>query len=229
MDPTAPNNNSLPQDPNAPLGPKSPIQPGQFVVAGEDEEVAKNVSSQSPSPESQNPQPQPFSSPQSPQQVPSTLQEPAQAVPGPSVLSPLAGDTPTSNENSDLPSNFASPFSGPRNLQPDPTPFVSPQMQPQQTKETGPMLPPSPSSPIKKIVLIFGVLILIGLITAVAWFFIINKNGKETAQNKDTQKSQIEEPSPLPKRTSGGFSELPPATSEASPSASLEASPVPKR
>src|SRR3990170_3415364 len=45
MDPSAPKNNQNPQSPNMTTGesppPKSPIQPGQFVVAGEEDGVFK--------------------------------------------------------------------------------------------------------------------------------------------------------------------------------------------
>ena len=58
-------------------------------------------------------------------------------------------------------------------------------------------------------------LVLVAALVAVAWFFVLGKKPNESVKTENTQQAQVEEPSPLPKRTTGGFAELPVATSEA--------------
>jgi len=108
LDPTAPNNNQ----PNQGNTPPSPIQPGQFVVAGED----------------QQPQPTPTSA------TPQTVQNPPQAS-QPTVS--LAGE----RSDQAIPQVLPNAAAGSASTQPDPTPFTAPninqQATPDQTKSGG--------------------------------------------------------------------------------------------
>ena len=101
--------------------------------------------------------------------------------------------------------------------QPDPTPFVSPQ-QSQDPAQMGGADQTSKIEKFKLVLLVGAALVLILIIAALVWFFILNKKEKEPA--KTQLQEQVEEPQLPPKRTTGGFGELPPATPEATESAS---------
>jgi hypothetical protein len=58
-------------------------------------------------------------------------------------------------------------------------------------------------------------LLLIGLLGALAWFFVFNKSGSSSSATTTSNEAPVEFPTPAPPRQSGGFSELPPATNEA--------------
>lgn len=178
-------------DPNDPLassaqpGPlpaDSSIQTGQFVVAGGD---------QAPPP--QNFQPEPAAPPPPPPYIP---QEPNAAVPqapapGPQLAPAFA---PTAQQFQ----------------QPDPTPYAPPPPTPgsQQVSAGG-------GSMIKKlrlVAILAGILVLLGAIGALVWFFVLGRSSQQPTQTQaTTQETQavVEEATPLPRRTEGGFGTLP--------------------
>lgn len=122
----------------------------------------------------------------------------------------------TINISNPPPQNFS-------NQQPDPTPFVAPG---QSAEFQSHVQPPEPqkSSKGKVIFLSLGVLALVGIVGAVAYFFVFNKNLPLGAKVEDTIKSQLEDLPPLPKRIKGGFADIPQISvffaQAASPSAS---------
>ena len=77
---------------------------------------------------------------------------------------------------------------------------------------------PSRIELIRKIAIVVAVLVLLALIVAVIWFFVLGKKGKEPVKTQAGEEQLIEEPSPVAKPTGGGFAELPEATSESTPS-----------
>lgn len=161
----------------------SAIQTGQFVVAGGD---------QAPAPQNFPPEP-----PQPPAPPPYIPQEPNTTVPQPPVPEPqpAAAFAPTDQQ-------FQS--------QPDPTPYAPPPPTPgsQQVSAGG-------GSMIKKlrlVAIIAGVLVLLGAIAALVWFFVLGRSSQQPTQTQaTTQETQavVEEATPLPKRTEGGFGTLP--------------------
>jgi len=68
---------------------------------------------------------------------------------------------------------------------------------------------------LKLIVITVAVLALGGIIAVIVWFFVLGKGQTEEPLRDENVQEQIEEPPPLPKRTTGGFGELPQATGEA--------------
>lgn len=239
MDPTARNDDpQSPDDPSSSSGDNSPnpIQPGQFVVAGE--EASQNTTSTHDPQVLNNPdltasnQPPPVqTSPigSSPQLAKDTRQNFAGSAP---LQSPSAAGTNVEN----IPQQANPPPSPPTNAsklqatsaqnpppetevnQPDPTPFIQPQ-QAQGAAQMGGPSEPSKIEKLKIILIIAAALVLIATIAALVWFFILNKKGNESVKTELTQE-QVEEPSPPAKRTTGGFGELPPATPEATQAAS---------
>lgn len=252
MDPTAPKDTQNPQS----TGPSddgqnsqdNSIQPGQFVVAGEDTTVT-------PSPPKVTQNPSFASQPQSPPQGPN-IQESQTLTPGSSrdiqsssihqdstsgfqFNQPGAPEMPASQPD---PTPFTPPVPQPvagldlagssqldRNVspqvpvsQPDPTPFAPP-LPPQPTQEA--TLPTQDDSKIQKfkiIAIIVAVLVLIGIIVALVWFFVLGKQKKEPVKTDQDQVIQ-EEPSPSPARTDAGFGNL----SQATPSAPPPVTPTP--
>lgn len=218
MDPTAPKDNKNP--PKA-----SPIQPGQFVVAGDEDGVFKeppvpvSPTPVSPATSLSQEQKQPASSPLPPlpSQPPS---QPSPQSPGPGInlsveSQPSPSVTPISNQSQQETSTTSSQ---PSQTQPDPTPYVAPQPGdvPYPNNTTGaPQEPPSLIKKLRMIAIFVVVLVLVGALAAVAWFFVLGKKSNGPVKTENTQQAQIEEPSPFPKRTTGGFAELPVATSEA--------------
>lgn len=206
MDPTAPKDSSLPSDPASPQDAGStpnPIQPGQFVVAGETEPQAPALGTSSP--QNKITEPPPVSSPgniEPPQPAPPTNSG-GQAYKPPNLAStqpgPLSGPPPP----------------GPPGLppippsQPDPTPFMPQPASPPPTQESSKM------GKIKLLLFIAAGVALVGLIGAVVWLFVLGGNKpKEPIKTESTQE-QLQEQPPVPKRTEGGFGELPQATAEA--------------
>ncbi len=190
MDPTAQTNNPNPQGDSA----KSPIEPGQFVVAGEDTAQTQPIAQQ----------------PQVSEQTPASLgispkpgfslaqdKNLAQSYPTPPPPPP---PTPPTPQQPDQP------------MQPDPTPFAGPGQIP-----NTPVSPQPPGSKMKKIklfVIVIAVLVLIGIVAAVAWFFVLQKpQAPESAKTQDTQ--QVVEPTSTPQLPTGGFGQLPQATNGA--------------
>ena len=196
MDSTAPYNSNQ-KDANAPPPahsdlnpsgsetggpPPSPIQPGQYAVAGGEEGVFKEppappvegrqtnqtaATTSPPTPQAPTPQPPP--------------QEPAPA----SAFNP---------EN-----------------QPNPTPYVPPQGQGGPENSS-----PSGIKKMRLIIIAAGLLLLVILIAALAWFLVFSKKSS-SPEKTQTEENKIELPSTSPQRTTGGFSEIPPATGGASP------------
>ncbi|OGD87983.1 hypothetical protein A3D81_00010 [Candidatus Curtissbacteria bacterium RIFCSPHIGHO2_02_FULL_40_17] len=195
----------------------SPIQPGQFVVAQEEpESAAANIGSP--------PQNQPDSNISGPVQTQTEPQNIPPSTPLPSSVAP----TPPETADHSLASSLSTPLAEstkvqtpppPENApsQPDPTPFVSPQ-QSQDPAQMGGADQTSKIEKFKLVLLVGAALVLILIIAALVWFFILNKKEKEPA--KTQLQEQVEEPQLPPKRTTGGFGELPPATPEATESAS---------
>lgn len=94
--------------------------------------------------------------------------------------------------------------------QPDPTPYAPP------PESTTPPVQEKPSKikSLRTLAIGGGIVVLLGIIGAVVWFFVLG-NKPQPATKVDTTQQLIEEPPPLPKRTGGGFAELPPATTSA--------------
>lgn len=90
--------------------------------------------------------------------------------------------------------------------QPNPTPYVPPQGQgiPENSS-------PSGIRKMRLVIMVAGLLLLIVLIAALAWFLVLSKN-HNASQKAQTEENKIELPTPQPQRTTGGFSEIPPAT-----------------
>jgi len=184
MDPTAPKNNG--QNPPS-ANPQTPIQPGQFVVAGDDALTAPQVAT----PIAPPPPPQPAVS--------------------------LAGERQAGAEPQILASTPASGGS----TQPDPTPFSQPvpgipsaDSAAQAVQSVG---DPPKGGGSKKILVLLAVVVLLGIIAAVVYFFVLPQIQKkeETTATTDVL---VEEPSPTPQVTDGGFGEIPESTTTASPS-----------
>ena len=65
---------------------------------------------------------------------------------------------------------------------------------------------------LRIVAIIAGILVLLGAIGALVWFFVIGRAPKQPTQTEaQIQETQavVEEPTPLPKRTEGGFGTLP--------------------
>lgn len=244
MDPTAQND---PQNLN-PQQPPNPIRPGQFVVAGEPPKnsqassfkIPQPTSSPPPLPMSPNPtvtppsQNQPASNPDDllaaiakenqgkaiPSQIPSQPQSPPpqlSPLPQTSVSPPPSPIINLAQEETAVPAQTLPPI---QNTAPDPTPFVPPQAAPPSEQNSPGM------DKIKLILIILGVMVLIALIAFLVWFFVINKSNK-AAKTENDQDITIDEPSPLPKRTQGGFGTLPQSSSGATLDASPDTTPNP--
>lgn len=224
MDPNTTQKSPTPEDQNPSqqdqtTGADSQIQPGQFVSIGEDQTTTPDVAAgQSPQSAAQpqsvtdaktsNPQ---VAAPNlaSTQADPATQTDPGFVSQSSSIPQPeTSPQTPPTGQSSGT-SQLAGVSSG----QPDPTPYVPPPAQPLQV----PPETPSKIRLLKKLAIVVGIVLLIAIIVVVAWFFVLGKKTQEPVRTEAI--SEVDEPSPLPKRTNGGFGELPPATSEASPSA----------
>lgn len=249
MDPTAPNNNnpfdhsspttpsSSPPpppsgisatiiDPNDPLvnqpnsGASGPvdnqIQPGQYVVAGQDSTVTQPAPLEPQSAPFATPPPAPAVSPLAgAEPIPAPMPTP---MPAPNLAQPIV--------QPQAPAAFAqaAPLSGATagaaGQQPDPTPYAPPPPGPtQQSNDSG-------SSMIKKLRLVaigLGVIVLLGAIGALLWFFLLSKNNSSPAKVETTENAPVAEPSPPPKRTGSGFDTLP--ALKQSTSSALETTP----
>lgn len=207
MDPTVPQGNK----PNNPAEP-NPIQTGQFVVTQGVETVnpQEPLSPQQPIAAAQNspsftPQPAPFSSIATSSPTNPIMPSPAPPV-APSQF-PVNNPPPSA-------ANTPPPPSAPQFLdgQPNPTPFISP---------NSPMPSPQGGSggggihKLRTIVMVVIALVLIGALAGGGWFFYNRMKSSKEQDKTASGETPIEAPSPTPPRTSGGFSELPPATGEA--------------
>lgn len=185
MDPTAPDNN---QPNTGSTTPQSPIQPGQFVVAGDDQQAP------------QAPTPAPV--------APQAVQDPVPTPPQPAVS--LAGERQESIASQVLPNAPVTSAS----TQPDPTPFTAPgqaigqQIESAQTNGGG-------GSKMKGIIIALALLALLTIIGAVVYFFVLPKLKENSAKTQTSTDVQIEEPSPPPQRTGSGFGDIPDSTTSA--------------
>ena len=217
MDPTARNNNQQ-EDQNKvnakSPSPQNPIQPGQYVVAQEEKSQDNQQFAPPPPPPTE-----PVSVPQAPladlgqnsdlvapvtpqdvdlskvinQQLAGSSVPPQSALPPPPFPPPPPSGAPPQG-------NFS---------QPDPAPFNAAPVQNQMQQPQD-----EPKSKIKLLIIIISALILIGLVFGLVWFFVLSKRGEQAAKTENTE-VQFEEPSPFPNRETGGFGDLPQATSEA--------------
>ncbi len=206
MDPTAQENND--QDQQNPQATQSPIQPGQFVVAQEE-----NIGAP---PQVQNPLPQQDPNIFASQKQNSNSQQPMANNPYQPQASPPTAFT--ANSYQDNTSQAQGPAMPPSlGQQPDPTPFTP---------------PPAPSSPsaagdskfgkVKIIGIAAGIISLIIIIAALVWFFVLNKQPTQPAT--DITNQVIDEPSPL-HQPSGSFSQIPESSGQASPAQSPSPAP----
>lgn len=232
MDPTAPKDNPQAQDPNAPepsgTSP-NPIQPGQFVVVGDDELTPKvgttstanqdnSPKSSQASPDNSNQEaPPPFTSPDE------MLTSVPEAKPHPfGSQSSQASQVGSSNPIQSQEGSFVSPKNLSANQQPQPPqqpqPIVPSQPDPTPYTPVQPTVPPTqePSrmARLKLLMIIVAIVVLVGIIGGVVWFFALGNNQQKESLKTEGPQEQIEE-LPLPKRTAGGFAELPQATNEA--------------
>lgn len=176
MDPTAPNNNN--QNPGG-AAPQSPIQPGQFVVAGDDQQA-----------------------PQAPMSAPSAPQQPIQNPDPPQPAVSLAGARQETANPSVLPNAPVDSTS----TQPDPTPFTPQGQAAGQPVESAQNKGGGGS---KMIIIALAVLILVAIIGAVVYFFVLPKLKGSTQKAQSTTDTQIEAPSPPPPKTGSGFGDIP--------------------
>lgn len=206
MDPTAPKDSSLTSDPVSPQDAGStpnPIQPGQFVVTGEAEPQALVPGTSSP--QNKITEPPPVSSAGNIEPpLPTLGASPSAQASAPVNLASAQQPTPppvSPSNQSGLPPIPPS--------QPDPTPFMPQPTSPPPTQESSKM------GKIKLLLFIAAGVALVGLIGAVVWLFVLGGNKpKEPIKTESTQE-QLQEQPPVPKRTEGGFGELPQATAEA--------------
>lgn len=215
MDPTAQKNNSQQNSNydslvNGNGVEKSIVEPGQFVVAGEDTapQQPPQVQPQSSPTVDSSPKASKFAFTRSPITNSQTAADQTPPPPPP----PSAPETP----NAPPPPPPPPPNQPP---QPDPTPFS---VQPNQ------FTPPvegaqnqgsSKVNKFRKIFMILIVLVLVGIIAAVAYIFVIQKDffGKKEDVKTDTSDTVLDEPLPSPQRGSGGFSTLPQSSESAQP------------
>lgn len=105
------------------------------------------------------------------------------------------------------------PVSG-ASTQPDPTPYMPPTGSP--NGATPPPLPAeSKGKGSKLIIMVLAVIVLISIIGAVLWFFVLPKTKTAATKTEDTSTQVQEEPSAPPQRTEGGFGQIPESTAPA--------------
>src|SRR3989344_6181834 len=234
MDPTAPKDND--QSSQANENPESPVQTGGFVVSGEPGGIPDpNQSPQpiQPDPLSVQPTPPPLAPPIEPaagSDLQSDLQSPVVAATGTNLagsLEPAAlpQDNPIAPPETTLPAE---------QQQPDPTPFTpspsplggapAPDANPAgvpQPQGTPPSQGESKAGKMKSLIIVVAVFILVAILAAVAWYFILNK-GQTVENNVTGDTSPLELPSSPSPRTEGGFGNLPEGTPEATSPADIE-------
>ncbi|OGD96518.1 hypothetical protein A3F02_00680 [Candidatus Curtissbacteria bacterium RIFCSPHIGHO2_12_FULL_38_9b] len=248
MDPTAPEDNTLPQGSSEP---QNPIQPGQFVVA---EQKTTDQSSAVPNAPSQ-PQTQSASPFQTPDQLLSKITQEAggltaqqkttnplvnippleqsikpSPLPEQSTLSPLESNAqlpqqPELNQSSVQDPKIPEPVNAQSNItptlennQPDPAPYTPPQANNVENipEEGG----SSKLDKMRLIAIVTAAVLLLAIIAAIVWFFVLGKKGEPVKTEVDINQ-QVEEPPLIPKRINDGFGDLPEATSEATTPAEL--------
>lgn len=237
MDPTAQNNNSLDSNTQPTEGQKPNfIEPGQFVVAGAEVNNAKASPITVPAPSPQTSAP---STSVSVKQVPDLQQAVSQALqeenpqgqkksePTHVPIVHLAQEESTASQPIQPPIQPDAQMPNPQNTQPDPSIFTPPNAMGANTQTPHELIHGNGKSSILKNVFIgVGALVLIGILGVVAYFFIVQKgNLPISAKSAINAVTQLEEPPSIPKRTTGGFANLPPvsksATQSATPSGSL--------
>lgn len=200
-----------PLDPSlVPRDPENPIQPGQFVTATSEDGIFKQPPPPfAPTSTDLASQSQPMQAQPSPGLNLASSLGPSPNPPQPHPASPPVSEGPTGIPPSVPPAQFPP-------QQPNPAPFVPP---------TSPPIPESPST-IKKlrtIIIIVALLLFVGLAGAIIWFVVLGKSlpfspFRQPAEIQEPENTQTEViPTPPPKRTIGGFADLPPATGEANP------------
>lgn len=104
--------------------------------------------------------------------------------------------------------------------QPNPTPFVAPAPPPESAAQA--QAPPSRIQRARKILIIVGILLLVAILGAIVWLFIVGRSREQPAKTQSQEVPPGQEPSlaPIPKRTTGGFADLPAATRESQATAS---------
>lgn len=195
MDPTAPKDNNSNQGTKPPS--PSPIEPGQFVVAPP---VSPDTSVGGSAPDTTlPPPPQP---------------EPSQEIP---LQSPQP--TPLASDTEPVPAPEPEPLFAQN--QPNPTPFVAPTSSPE-TAQAQADQPLSKIQRARKILIIVGIFLLVAILGAIVWLFIVGRSREQPAKTQSQEVSPGQEPSqpPIPKRTAGGFADLPAATRESQATAS---------
>lgn len=237
MDPTAPNDNN--QDSQGGSDSQSPIQPGGFVVS---DEPGAGQATQAPIAQDPQSQPQPFvqdPTPPTPSPLASDLESDLQSTVASATGANLAG---ISDPAAQAPQENLNPIdSGPLNqssqdLQPDPTPFVPPGQD--QLNAGAPIPPPVPpitpvgsgqpgdgskSAKLKSLIIIVGIFILVAILAAVAWYFILNKGSNESTTTTNT--NPVELPTSAPTRNDSGFGNIPSPLPEASESTDVNSVP----
>ena len=209
MDPTAPNSDKdqkqptasspppIDQDPQVPTFPQNPQPTATDPQATNPIQPGQFVTAPPDDPVAQQ-------LPASPDQMSNYGSGPLPQAPS-SPITPIAQPTqPLAQENLNLPTT--APFD-----QPNPAPYTSDQ-QPQS---------PQGSSKIGKlrlIAIVAAVLVLLALVFALIWFFVLGKKPKENAKTS-AQTTPVEEPSPVPASPKSGFADLSQATAEATPQA----------
>lgn len=171
-------------DPNDPLinkNPQEPIQGDPSIQAGQ-----FVVAGENPAPVSE-PAPAPASAPQSFEPPPLSQPEPQPVPQQPPAYVPTAPQF---------------------EKQPDPTLYAPPPPAPGSQ-----MVSSGGGSAIKKlrlVAIIAGILVLLGAIGALVWFFVLGRASKQPTQSQVQQtQAVVDQPTPLPKRTGGGFGTLP--------------------
>lgn len=218
VDPLAPNqNSSFPTPPPMPSnvwspmdqpqsgGPQptsvpdgaSPIQPGQFVQAGDD----------TPAPSIA---PEPISPPMS-QSAPAASVTPPPVDYTDSQFSNITAKdqliTPPSSSSQGIPGSVPPQSPLANNTQPDPTPYTPPT-----PGSSGDGFSKPPGGGIKNLrvlIIILGIVVLVLIIGAIVWFFFLTKPGGEAAKTENqAQESPAVQQQPIPKRNQGGFDQI---------------------
>lgn len=213
--------------PDTAQSPPDPIQPGQFVVAGD----GSNLPQGPPAPSGQVPSP-----PQSPQSPSTITPQPTQsAQPGPGqsdVASTQTQPTPRLAVEGSSPQALRQeeklvtiPPTGQRDFAPKPPAIEQPSPTPFVTQPTPASAVAGPSSIQKLRILVIGIgaLLLLGIVATVFWVLVLGKRPPKEPAKTQVELSAVEEPPFLPKRATSGFADLPPiaeASGEATSSAS---------
>ena len=120
----------------------------------------------------------------------------------------LAGQLPQSPLAQGSPDSAVPPSP---QTQPSPEPYIPPDQPGQGSAQETSII-----GKLRGLLIVFGLLLLLGLVAAAVWFLVLDKS--QTPQTSSAaDQVQIEAPPTPQSNTSGGFSNLPPATEEAQP------------